>query len=981
MRPQNGSWMPKVYVALDTETTGFDPEQDVILEVGAVRFQAERDLGSFHRLVNPGRPLPPRIERLTGIDAKALGDAPSFEEIADELREFVGNAIIVGHSVAFDLRFLSRHGLPLSNPWLDTFELASILMPRTVLRHKGSYGLGGLADELNIPFSNRHRALPDAEATRDLLRALMERGSSLSLEVLEEIERLARLTGWPLHHLFRDLRKERIRSSFQGTAIGEQLRRKGVVGADALGLFLGSDEGTRGLEPSSDFTPIDVEALTELLSPEGLIGQRFPGYECRPQQEQMLRAVSEAFNKSGELLVEGGAGTGKSLAYLLPAIRFAVDNDQRVVISTNTINLQDQLFGKDIPNLERMLPYDFQAALLKGRSNYLCRNRLDALRRRRDLSVDEARMLAKVLVWLPSTVTGDRAELFLTSPTEQALWTQICADADGCAGESCMFLREKSCFLHQARRRAEAAHLVIVNHSLLLSDAHTENRVLPDYKYLIVDEAHHLEEAATQQMSTSISLNQMTDFLRGLNESRLEMKRTRPGFLAMLRSPIERLGGTDRERILSQLEVAKKRVDSIVPNVNGFFSDLYDFLADHRAKPGAHDQRIWINDGVRAQPGWSSIEIANENLCGQLEGLEEALAALLQALEPEELAEDEDMPRRLRRHLHQVQSLRDDLMAMVSEPSSQNIYWAELRTRGKDILLRSAPLRVGETLRDQVFSQKESVILTSATLQGADGFRYIRETLGLDGAEELSVGSPFDFSSAALVCLPTDIPEPRKPFYQKEVEASLINICKAIGGRTLVLFTSNSQLEATYRAISEALEEAGIVVLGQGQRLDGSRSQVLESFRSLSRSVLLGSRSFWEGVDVVGPTLSCVVMVRLPFAVPTDPVFEARSQIFEDGFYDYAIPQAVLSFRQGFGRLIRSQGDRGMMVVLDRRILTKSYGRLFLDSLPQCRVMHGPMAAIPRIAAGWIESGTVPTSNADAKPGEMPDHESETEID
>ena len=243
------------------------------------------------------------------------------------------------------------------------------------------------------------------------------------------------------------------------------------------------------------------------------------------------------------------------------------------------------------------------------------------------------------------------------------------------------------------------------------------------------------------------------------------------------------------------------------------------------------------------------------------------------------------------------------------------------------------------------------------------------------------MGSPFDFSSAALVCLPTDIPEPRKPFYQKEVEASLINICKAIGGRTLVLFTSNSQLEATYRAISEALEEAGIVVLGQGQRLDGSRSQVLESFRSLSRSVLLGSRSFWEGVDVVGPTLSCVVMVRLPFAVPTDPVFEARSQIFEDGFYDYAIPQAVLSFRQGFGRLIRSQGDRGMMVVLDRRILTKSYGRLFLDSLPQCRVMHGPMAAIPRIAAGWIESGTVPTSNADAKPGEMPDHESETEID
>jgi DNA polymerase-3 subunit epsilon/ATP-dependent DNA helicase DinG len=972
--------MPKMYVALDTETTGFNPEQDAILEVGAVRFQAEQNLDKFHRLVNPGRPLPPRIERLTGIDGTSLSDAPSFDEIADDLREFVGDSVIVGHSVGFDLKFLRRHGLPLSNSWLDTFELAGILMPRTVLRPKGSYGLGGLADELNIPFANRHRALADAEAARDLLRALMERGSSLSLEILEEIERLARLTGWPLYQLFRDLRKTRVRSAFQGTAIGDQLRGKGLVD-DALGLFSGSDEGRRELEPSLDFKPIDVESLAELLSTEGSIGRRFPGYELRPQQERMLRAVSEAFNQSSQLLVEGGAGTGKSLAYLLPAIQFAVENSQRVVISTNTINLQEQLFGKDIPDLKGMLPYDFQAALLKGRSHYLCRNRLDALRRRRDLSISEARMLAKVLVWLPSTVTGDRAELFLSGPTEQALWAQVCADADGCIGESCKFLREGRCFLHQARRSAEAAHLVIVNHSLLLSDAHTESRVLPDYEYLIVDEAHHLEEATTRHMSTGIGHNQIIDFLGALSETRPEMKRTHPGILATLRSSTKRLVGTDRDRVWSKLEVATKRVESTIPHVNGFFSELRNFLDDHGTMAGAHDQRTWINEGVRSQPGWSSIEIVNENLCGQLESLAEALAALLKTLEQEELAEDGDMPRRLGRHLHEAQALRDNLLAMVSEPSSSNIYWAELRTRGNDILLRSAPLQVGETLRDQIFSHKESIILTSATLQGADGFKYIRETLGLDGADELSVGSPFDFSGAALVCLPTDIPEPGKPFYQKEIEASLIDICKTIGGRTLVLFTSNSQLEATYRAIADPLEEEGVVVLGQGQRLDGSRSQVLESFRSLSRSVLLGSRSFWEGVDVVGPTLSCVVIVRLPFSVPTDPIFAARSQIFEDSFYDYAMPQAVLSFRQGFGRLIRSQGDRGAVIVLDRRITTKSYGHLFLDSLPQCQVIHGSMAGIPKIAADWIRGDPVSISKVDAKPDEPLGYESETEID
>jgi DNA polymerase-3 subunit epsilon/ATP-dependent DNA helicase DinG len=778
----------------------------------------------------------------------------------------------------------------------------------------------------------------------------VEQASKLDLSVIQEINRLATRLDWPLRQVFRDLERTKARTAFVGS-IGQQLLAKGALdGAGSLSL-LTREEG-RALKPAPERKPLDVDELAATLEEGGLFAQDFPGYEYRPQQVEMLRLVAEAFNESNHLLVEAGTGTGKSVAYLLPAASFAAQNGERVVISTNTINLQDQLYGKDIPDLQRILPFEFKAALLKGRSNYICLRRLATFRRSGPSSTEEMRLLAKILVWLPSTVTGDRAELFLPNYKEQALWSRVCADAETCLSDQCSYRKKDRCFFYGARREAERAHLIVVNHALLLSDVAVENRVLPKYRYLIVDEAHHLEASTTRQLSFVVRRKQMEWLLNELSQN---LGKGQPvGFLAALLTRYHGKVPKDvEEKLRHHVNSLQGEVEAARRLLYQFFNRLNAFLEEHSQSEGPYNQVIRLTGGIRVQPAWANVEIAWDNLARHLRSIGEGLERLSNGLEGYSILDQEDLSQEFLSHISRTRELYEQMSALIVQPSSASIYWAEVSAKDGEISLHAAPLHVGPLVQKHLFMPKECVILTSATLRTEGEFDYIQERLSAWETEEAAVGSPFDYASSTLLYLPTDIPEPYQPYYQRTVEQALIDLCRATGGRTLVLFTSYSQLRSTSKAISRPLAEDEIVVYTQGA--GASRAQLLENFRITPRSVLLGTRSFWEGIDVVGEALSCLAIARIPFSVPSDPVFATRSETFDEPFSQYALPEAILRLRQGFGRLIRSKTDRGVVVILDKRIQTKSYGRAFLDSLPACTVRRGPLAGLPTAAARWID--------------------------
>ena len=944
--------MSKVYIALDIETTGLNAERDAIIEIGAVKFRQDRTLAEWSSLVNPFRPLPYKIQQLTGISQAEVDNAPPLRSLLPALRDFVRDLPIVGHNVAFDLSFCHTEKLFLDNPYIDTFELASILMP-----HASRYSLSMLTDELGIRLPSAHRALHDARAARDLFLALLERAYEMDLKTLQEINRVAARSDWPLRTVFREIEQMAARHAFT-YSIGQQLREKGLLdGRGSIHLF-SSREEERPLRRAEVRQPLDVEATVAMLEPDGAFARQFPGYEYRPQQVHMLRTVAQAMNDRQHIMIEAGTGTGKSVAYLLPALHFAVQNGEHVVVSTNTINLQDQLYGKDIPDLQRILPFEARVALLKGRSNYLCLRRLDQFRHRPDLSSEDVTLLAKVLAWLPTTATGDQSELFLPSSQQRARWSQISASAETCSAEQCPYRQNGRCFFYHARYRAECAHLIIVNHSLLLSDVAVENRALPEYRYLIIDEAHHLEDATTRQLTLRLApelVRQLIEELGGRSGGRRAFGllteiglRTQSGLPPAVRREVEDV-----------LTAIGHEAEGLAPSAQTLFDSLDNYLLEHgdeRERQLPYGQKLRLTPSGRLQPAWSSVEIAADNLTiqvGRLVRKLEMLRSGLNELAEYDIPDLEQTAEDLRLHVRRWHDLLDMLNVMVNKPQDSLVYWLEAAGDGP-ASLNAAPLHVGGLIQQHLLDPKDCVIMTSATLTADGRFDYVQDRLGATEVQAVAVGSPFDYEKSTLVWIPTDIPEPKQPFHQRAVEEVIRELSLALGGRTLVLFTAYSQLRATARAIAADLAAHEIIVYEQG---DGtSRNQLLENFRTASRAVLLGTRSFWEGIDIVGEALSCVVLVRLPFAVPSDPIFAARSESFDDSFREYSLPDAILRFRQGFGRLIRTHTDRGVVVILDNRVLNKSYGQAFLDSLPSCTVRKGPAAGLPEAARRWLEN-------------------------
>jgi DNA polymerase-3 subunit epsilon/ATP-dependent DNA helicase DinG len=500
------------------------------------------------------------------------------------------------------------------------------------------------------------------------------------------------------------------------------------------------------------------------------------------------------------------------------------------------------------------------------------------------------------------------------------------------------------CFLARARRAAEDSHIIITNHALLLSDLMTRSRVLPDYDALILDEAHHLEDEATQQLGWRLGERELLGRLERLwspgpghhGSGAIPEGLAAIGAAHGLRVPSE---------LLADLERGERAVVELAAYVRLFFGALGELQADSRL-PG-EEGTLRITGAVRAGSRWQDIEALWAEANGHLQDVERSIVLVQARLH--EVGED-DLSAELAGQLDAWRDVRKRVGAAVHTPEPGSVYWL---SGGRSAWLSAAPLEVAGLLRDRLFTMTESSVLVSATLSIGGSFAYVQRRLGLEDATTAALGSPFDYRRNALLYIPNDLPDPTQPGHQALLERVLVETVAQLSGRTLVLFTSRAHLRATYHALREPLAQLGISLLGQGIN-DASRTRLLDTFRRGSRVVLFGTNAFWEGIDVVGDALSCVVVTRLPFAVPTDPIYAARAEQFEDPFGQYAVPQAVLRLKQGFGRLIRSRGDRGAVVVMDRRLVTRFYGNVFVRSLPACCVRQGPASRTATEVAEWL---------------------------
>ena len=926
-------------VALDIETTGLDPEKDAILEIGAVRFNGRRLESEWSGLVNPGRPVPPFITQLTGITNEMVGKAPPLNVVLGSLVEFIDRDPILGHNINFDLSFLERYHNFSLNDVLDTYELASVLIPNA-----GRYNLGALAQALAVPLATTHRALDDARITHGIYLRLQELILDLPIEILAEIVRTGESLVWGGNHPFREALRMRSHESVKPS--------KKIKPSSQLTLTENAVSAIAPLLSEDKVRPIDADEIAATLQPGGLFSVHIADFEHRTQQVEMLKSVAQALSDRHHLLVEAGTGVGKSIAYLVPAVLWSLHNNTRVVISTNTINLQDQLISKDIPDVQTALGLDVTAAVMKGRSNYMCPRRLELLRRRGPENPNEMRILAKILVWLQTNTSGDRGEINLNGPVEREVWRRISAEDEGCTTESCLQRMGASCPFYLARQRAQSAHILIVNHALLLADVATGNRVLPEYDYLIIDEAHHLEEATTNALSFRTTQYEIERLLR-------ELGSTNSGALGWLLTALsESVAPSTYAAVHAHIQHATDLAFRFENLMRQFFMAIEQFLLDLRegkpVGPYAHQERIL--SGTRIQPAWDEVQIAWEDVEQSLSPLTKTIAEVAHSLAEEITTlpgDGLDLYNQVSGLYRRLSELNEHMTALVFEPDPQQIYWAEIQPDRRRISLHAAPLHIGPLMERYLWHEKSSVILTSATLTATGNFEYLKSRLNANDADEVALGSPFDYENSTLVFIANDIPEPNERFnYQRSVERALIQLCKVTGGRTLVLFTSYTQLRNTAQAIGPILRDDDVLVFEQGE--GASPHSLLETFRSADKAILLGTRAFWEGIDIPGEALSVLVIVRLPFNVPSDPIISARSETFEDPFYEYQLPDAILRFRQGFGRLIRTQSDRGVVVILDRRIKTKRYGRMFLESLPACTITESSLASLPRAVARWL---------------------------
>lgn len=708
-------------------------------------------------------------------------------------------------------------------------------------------------------------------------------------------------------------------------------------------------------------SPLDTEHIEELLKPGGPISKHLKNYENRPQQFAMIEAVCQAFNEDKVAIIEAGTGTGKTMAYLLPAIHWALQNKEKVVISTNTINLQEQLIKKDIPLLQKALDQPFEAVLVKGRGNYVCLRKIDELKSEFDLHAEEEEReeLLHLIKWAESSKDGSKADLAYLPKNE--LWEKIASESDTCIRSKCAHFRE--CFVNKARRKAAHAHILVVNHHLLFADLALRHQigttadaaVLPPYHRIIFDEAHHIEDVATNYFGSRIT---RAGILRMLGRLHREKKGIPKGYLYGLRNKLLRVRRSIApdlyEKIRSQLH------ETLIPGVIASVDktrEIMEFLFEViRSQYDVDKSELKIrllpdvSERLLSQQGLADLF---EEYIQSLKILSQDIMKLLQQIGQVEKETKEDWSSitiEIKAQAERILAAAETIREVLFEHDDDNIRWIEVRAlpRGGHIVrFQSSPLDISGIMKEAVYDTFGTVVMTSATLTVDNKFDFLARRIGLDKLEpdrkiELILPAPFDYEKQVIMGIPLDMPDPRHPDFAREIEKVIFKALTISEGRAFVLFTSYGLLNMIYNKLSDSLNILGITAIKQGSE---NRHEILRRFRKDKTSVLFATDSFWEGVDVEGEALESVIITKLPFKVPNEPIVEARYEAIErsggNAFMDYAVPIAVLKFKQGFGRLIRRKTDRGSVIIFDSRVVKKNYGKRFLRSLPACHTVVG----------------------------------------
>lgn len=930
------------FVALDIETTGLDSSIHNIMEIAAIRFKQGRYSDEFSCFIKQDKPLPLSIKQLTGINDEDLENGEDLVAALQNLKEFVGDDYLVCHNSPFDIGFIDAHLEKLqievlNNMVFDTLELARIYLP-FIANHK----LITVCEFLEIDLKGAHRAIHDAKATAEVF-----------VKLLDFIEEHITIT---LNRKLFQLSQMAMPQSGLEYLLDLILKHQKQEKRTRKRPYFFRNNWIEHSPAHSQSYEID-----SIFGKEGVFAGNFPAYEHREGQIEMAYEVLNAFQNDEFLVVEAGTGVGKSLAYLIPALMISKELGVKIIISTNTKNLQEQLFYKDLPLVQDSVSIPFKATLLKGRGNYVCERRWQEsvshmLRR---FSPFEARVFLYLLVWHYFTLSGDISEnTSFSSKRHAGVWKSLVADGLFCYGKRCEYYNR--CFLMSIRRKAEQSNLVIINHYLLLADLQAENSVLGKYEYLIVDEAHNLPHIAPSELGISLSF---ADFNRYFSQLFAVKTKYQSGMLADLKAALVK-SELPKDRVIkihSEIDKACGNIQTVSSELQNFFMMVSKYVQEH----GSYKKYRIRNDSTNFLQ--EHIGGINQKLASISADLNK-LHGILKEIDESAIPRYEIFTEHFAEAIESIDRYYE-ILETLSLPDYLNYaFWVNGGTSDKysqypDSIINYAPLNIEEILYDKLYSRLSSLVMTSATLAIRGAFKYFTSRMGLDAmreeraVQECIVKSSFSYKDQALVIVASFLPtraDKRFIFQSSEMIDKAVDYSQ-LG--TMVLFTSYNDLNTVYDNLGQSWYEKNISTYVQGKGT--SRSEMLNEFRKKKNAVLLGTNSFWEGVDIPGESLSILVLFKLPFMVPSEPIVEAYLEKLQaenkNPFMNYMLPNALLRYKQGFGRLIRTNTDKGIVLVLDSRISTKEYGRYFIETIPaETVIAKTPEEVIDKIGH-WLK--------------------------
>ncbi|OIK17155.1 ATP-dependent helicase DinG [Bacillus sp. MUM 116] len=929
--------MENKYVVIDLETTGNLPKKgDRIIQFAAVVIENGIITEKFSSMVNPKKPIPVFIEELTGINDEMVKDAPEFSEIAPMISQILEEAYFVAHNVLFDLSFLQEE-LQVAGfegfygSVLDTVEMARILYPTA-----DGYKLSDLAEKENLQHDRPHQADSDAEVTAELFLILLEKLASMPISTLRQLSQLSGGLKSDLQQLLDEL--------FVEKDITLDVLPAGLEMFN--GLALKKMQPIRSIETEAEYLQYPEHEAKKIE----MVKHGFENFENRTGQFAMMDGIYHAFQKQEHLLIEAGTGVGKSLGYLLPSIFFSKQIGQPVVVSTHTIQLQEQIIKKEIPLLEKMLPFTFNSVLLKGRHHYISLEKFNDTLLDENDNYDTTLTKMQILVWLMETDTGDKDELNLASGGS-FYWNRI-KNEHSAYSPSNEWLEKD--YYQRAQKAAKYANLIITNHSLLLSDLSTNGIILPDFGYCIIDEGHHFEKVASQYFG--FTLDYLATRMLLSQFGHYDQKQLFYHFEELLQE-------SHKGNLMQTFEL-----NQLVTDLFYEMDEFFQLIALYAKKLGGNKKgfsrtKVRFSDDIQGKEKSALVHSA-ERFAFLLKDLHSALSDRLarvikkkEKLTHEQISLIEDMIR----FLHELEELKNTVQACFIL-KSEFVKWMEVDYRSPQNVTSfiAKPASVAVSLKEKFFNKKKSVIVTSATLTVNHSFDYIKKEIGLQSASTMIIPSPFEYGNHVQLLIPEDLPEINSVSlddYVVAITEHIISLSEATKGRMLILFTAYDMLKKTYELIKESGFLSDYAIFAQGIT-SGSRTRLTRNFQRYDKAILLGTSSFWEGVDIPGEDLSCLIIVRLPFSPPDEPFTEAKCQYITqrggNAFSEYSLPEAILRFKQGFGRLIRTASDRGIVIVFDKRILTTKYGNAFLKSIPAVPIKKGNIDELIEAINNWL---------------------------